>query len=348
VLRAVLSRHSYASAEKFVQELCWRTYWKGWLELRPGLLHSFDEERRALSQSWRRHPGLARAMAGETGIDAFDSWVSELIAIGWLHNHARMWFASIWIFTLALPWQLGADFFYKHLNDADPASNTLSWRWVAGLHSRGKHYLARASNIRDKTGGRFDPAGQLDERAKPLSEAAPPFAPQTLPARVHVAGRRVALLLTIEDLHPESWNFDADIVACAAMTVPVVGDPDGPAATFDRGALADGLARAEARFRTVGRMLAADEVAAWARGTGADEIVTGYAPVGLVAWRLAELERALDAHGQRLVRLRRDWDELAWPRATGGFFKFKSVIPQLVSIFGGEPGCHRRPAPDSG
>ena len=58
-----------------------------------------------------------------------------------------MWFASIWIFTLNLPWQLGADFFMQHLLDGDPASNTLSWRWVAGIQTKGKNYLARKSNI---------------------------------------------------------------------------------------------------------------------------------------------------------------------------------------------------------
>jgi deoxyribodipyrimidine photo-lyase len=58
-----------------------------------------------------------------------------------------MWFASIWIFTLRLPWPLGAAFFQAHLQDHDAASNTLSWRWVAGIQTPGKHYLARAENI---------------------------------------------------------------------------------------------------------------------------------------------------------------------------------------------------------
>ena len=58
-----------------------------------------------------------------------------------------MWFASIWIFTFNLPWQLGANFFMENLLDGDPASNTLSWRWVAGLQTKGKHYLARKDNI---------------------------------------------------------------------------------------------------------------------------------------------------------------------------------------------------------
>ena len=82
-----------------------------------------------------------------------------------------MWFASIWVFTLGLPWQLGADLFYRHLIDGDPASNTLSWRWVCGLHTRGKTYLARVSNILNYTDNRFSPHGQLAISAPPLSEA---------------------------------------------------------------------------------------------------------------------------------------------------------------------------------
>jgi deoxyribodipyrimidine photo-lyase len=69
-----------------------------------------------------------------------------------------MWFASIWIFTLGLPWRIGADFFYRHLLDGDAASNTLSWRWVAGLHTRGKAYAAESWNIEKFTGGRFNTA----------------------------------------------------------------------------------------------------------------------------------------------------------------------------------------------
>ena len=61
-----------------------------------------------------------------TGIEGFDDWARELVDTGYMHNHARMWFASIWIFTLRLPWALGADFFLRHLLDADAASNTLS------------------------------------------------------------------------------------------------------------------------------------------------------------------------------------------------------------------------------
>ena len=116
---------------------------------------------------------MEAAEQGRTGIDCFDAWSTELRETGWLHNHVRMWFASIWMFTLRLPWELGADFFARELIDFDPASNTLSWRWVAGLHTRGKNYVARADNIARYTQGRYNPAGQLDEDPAPLSEAEP-------------------------------------------------------------------------------------------------------------------------------------------------------------------------------
>ena len=66
-----------------------------------------------------------------------------------------MWFASIWIHTLKLPWELGANFFLKNLVDGDPASNTLSWRWVAGLHTKGKCYVASEDNIKKFSNGRY-------------------------------------------------------------------------------------------------------------------------------------------------------------------------------------------------
>jgi deoxyribodipyrimidine photo-lyase len=81
-----------------------------------------------------------------------------------------MWFASIWIFTLNLPWQLGAALFQKYLVDFDAASNTLSWRWVAGIQTAGKHYIARAENINKFTEGRYNPVGLLNENPRPIVE----------------------------------------------------------------------------------------------------------------------------------------------------------------------------------
>ena len=93
--------------------------------------------------------------------------MSELKKTGYLHNHTRMWFSSIWIFTLDLPWQLGAEFFMKYLKDGDPASNTLSWRWTAGLQTKGKNYVAQEWNIKKFTNQRYEKI-KLNENAIPL------------------------------------------------------------------------------------------------------------------------------------------------------------------------------------
>jgi len=171
VIARTLARHTLSAAEKFVQEIVWRTYFKGFLEQRPSIWRAYRRDVAALAERLeaepRRRADYDAAVEGRTGIDCFDAWAGELLDTGYLHNHARMWFASIWIFTLRLPWQLGADFFLRHLLDGDPASNTLGWRWVGGLHTRGKTYLARADNIAKYTEGRFNPVGRLARSAPP-------------------------------------------------------------------------------------------------------------------------------------------------------------------------------------
>jgi hypothetical protein len=149
-----------------------------------------------------------------------------------------MWFASIWIFTLRLPWALGAEFFRQHLLDADAASNTLSWRWVAGIQTPGKHYLARAENIARHTNGRFDPRGELDEDAAPLDEPGPPPASPLPPADALPEGP-VALLLHEDDLHPESLP-QLRVMALAGVLSSAGRAP--AARAFTEAALADGLA----------------------------------------------------------------------------------------------------------
>jgi len=128
VIDAVLGEHSAKTAEKFIAEVFWRIYFKGYLEQRPAIWADYCAGRDAALAALERNAGIrtayAEATEGRTGIAAFDLWAQELVATGYLHNHARMWFASIWIFTLKLDWRLGADFFLRHLMDGDAASNT--------------------------------------------------------------------------------------------------------------------------------------------------------------------------------------------------------------------------------
>ena len=166
VIKKSLNKFSFAKNEKFIQEVLWRTYWKGWLELRPSVWTDFLIELKQIKEDFQNNQTYKNAVEGKTRIECFNYWVNELKENNYLHNHTRMWFASIWIFTLDLPWQLGAEFFMQHLYDGDAASNTLGWRWVAGVQTQGKHYLASEWNIKKFTNNRFNNI-KLNENAPP-------------------------------------------------------------------------------------------------------------------------------------------------------------------------------------
>ncbi|MDA7593360.1 DNA photolyase [Candidatus Pelagibacter sp.] len=167
VIDKSLKNFSFAKNEKFIQEVLWRVYWKGWLELRPNVWSDYLIELGKVKDQFKNNQNYLDAIKGKTNIDCFNEWIIELKENNYLHNHARMWFASIWIFTLELPWQLGAEFFMQHLYDGDAASNTLGWRWVAGIQTQGKHYLASEWNINKFTNDRFKNI-KLNENAPPI------------------------------------------------------------------------------------------------------------------------------------------------------------------------------------
>ena len=166
VIKKSLNKFSFAKNEKFIQEVLWRTYWKGWLELRPSVWTDFLIELKKIKEDFQNNQTYKNAIEGKTNVECFNYWVNELKENNYLHNHTRMWFASILIFTLNLPWQLGAEFFMQHLYDGDAASNTLGWRWVAGVQTQGKHYLASEWNIKKFTNNRFSNI-KLNENAPP-------------------------------------------------------------------------------------------------------------------------------------------------------------------------------------
>ncbi|MGC8532576.1 MAG: FAD-binding domain-containing protein [Acidiphilium sp.] len=329
IISHVLAHHSAQAADKFIQEVLWRTYWKGWLELRPGVWTRFLQARDEQRDHWAGSKALHDAEQGRTGLEGFDDWARELVATGYLHNHARMWFASIWIFTLRLPWALGADFFLRHLLDADPASNTLSWRWVAGLQTPGKTYLASAENIARYTNGRFAPVG-LAPRAEPLSE--PKLeAPRPLPkAESRSPDAPFLLLITDEDLHPESmFRSGPDLASVLIASDPRLHHGDY-SAQFAARAAEDTHARlteyVDAPVQCATR-LDAETIMTAAHAARVREIMTPYAPIGPVASALSAITPQLAAAGLSVRQIRRPWDEQFWPSASKGFFPFKERIP---------------------
>ena len=340
VATAVLE-HGAEGAEKFIQEVIWRGYFKGWMERRPIVWDQYREGLIRDLMALDRDRGLRRSVeaaeAGQSGLDYFDNWAEELVETGYLHNHARMWFASIWIFTLELPWRLGADFFYRHLLDGDAASNTLGWRWVAGLHTRGKPYHAQAWNIAKFTNNRFTPRpAELAEVVEGLESEEPEGLPSITPLRkvqTPDSNRPTVLLITEEDCRPEDFDLQSlNLVGCATVAASHLRSPRPVAEfveKFERGALSDTASRMGLEATEL-RAGVPTDLARWASRAGATQIATPYIPTGPLQDWMLEAMPALEEAGIELVEWRRDWDTAIWPHATAGFFKVKKHIPTIL------------------
>ncbi|ADE53153.1 FAD-binding domain-containing protein [Coraliomargarita akajimensis] len=326
VISAVLERHSASAASKYIDEVCWRTYWKGWLQLRPSIWKDYLLARNDLLDQYADHPDYNNAISGQTGIDCFDAWAKELTETNQLHNHARMWYASIWVHSLKLPWQLGADWFLRHLLDGDPASNTLSWRWVTGLHTRGKSYLARPDNIRTYTNNRF--RVDADLATKPLALQVPTHpSPTTLQAlSTPPQGQRLGLLVTDEDLSSPDWLSEQHDIITTAGYFPQQAYHNqriaNPVINFRRASMKNEIQGPI--LQHIGSLLQ------WIDQHQLDGILLAQPPVGFWDSILPELENALSANGKRIHTTRHPWDEHFYPQATHGFFRFKQAIPQAL------------------
>ncbi|WP_248306786.1 FAD-binding domain-containing protein [Bosea sp. AAP35] len=341
LVSAAIAAHGPEEAEKFVEEVLWRGYFKGWLERRPSIWSAYvtglEADLAVLDADRRLRRRVSEAEEGRTGLACFDAWAQELTETGYLHNHARMWFASIWIFTLGLPWRLGADFFYRHLLDGDPASNTLGWRWVAGLHTRGKPYPAQAWNIAKFTGQRFTPRdSDLAEVTQGLEAQEPDGLPPAQAARSVRApepGLPTALLITEEDCRLEDFNLAGlDIRACATLSASHLRSPlpvSDAVAAFEARALDDAAARVGLAVDSL-QADAPDNLVTWAARSGARQIATPYVTQGPLHDFLAQAQPLLAARSIALCEFRREWDGLIWPHASAGFFKVKQQIPQIL------------------
>lgn len=330
---SVLDQMSAHDADKFIAEVWWRTYWKGWMEQRPAVWTAYCDDLTRLHNEVQTQSGLRQrwqdACLGQTGIKPFDHWAQELAQTGYLHNHARMWFASIWIFTLKLPWQLGADFFLRHLLDGDAAVNTLSWRWVAGIQTQGKTYLADPSNIAKFTDGRFVAVQGLATDAPAVSAPAVPER-QPIPEVAPYSGApadRVGLLLHSDDIGaPFLQALDITPVAVVYLDATAAQTPwkmSPEVAGFRNALLADVQPDA----------IILDTVEAlrdWMQANQLDHIVTPHAPVGPVRSALRKVHKS---GGVPVSEVRREIDSTAWPLATAGFFKFRAHIPDLLDQF---------------
>jgi deoxyribodipyrimidine photo-lyase len=349
IVRETLETHSFESAGKWVQEVCWRSYWRAWLRRRPQIWTDWRRRVRHLESTLPEEVlGRATAVAeGRSGVAVMDHFARELCETGYLHNHARMWWAAFWIHTERLPWELGAAFFFRHLLDADPASNTLSWRWVAGRQTAGKSYLVRRSNMEKYAAPELlaDPRGleRIDDGAAsavdPGNEPVPePLAPELLPAEPPEPSGKLGIWLHADDGLLE----DSPLAPCRPVSVAAFPCPSAFTAyglsplrtTAIRTALGDALQRAGTHFQCQTALVEAAGTAAavvsWAQQQQL-QVVAAMAPaVGPVHDALPAVRSALAACGIALHLCARPWEQRLTAMATSGFFPFWNRASQWL------------------
>ena len=321
VIQKALSKFSFSKNEKFIQEVLWRTYWKGWLELRPNVWADYLIELNQIKNEFRNNKDYIAAIEGNTKIDCFNEWVNELKKNNYLHNHPRMWFASIWIFTLELPWQLGAEFFMQHLYDGDAASNTLGWRWVAGVQTQGKHYLASEWNIKKFTNNRFKNI-KLNENAPPkVSEKSYQIIKQDFNNPQKIENKN--LLIFENNLSFEITDFKENNFKKIYL---VSNKNENRAIKLSEKLVKFKSHLMEDQEQRLKNQSIDCQIIDISELTNIENYYGLYPTVG-------ENLDFLNSNNLKIDFLYRNLDQLAWQYCNKGFFNFKNYIPKIVSSF---------------
>lgn len=149
------------AAEKFINELGWRDYWqRKYQELGDDIWEDQEAYKTGFPAHFYADELPEDIEKGTTGVKLIDDIVKELRETGYLHNRLRMYFAAYVVHWRNVKWQAGARFFLTHLLDGDPASNNLSWQWVASTFSH-KPYIFNLSNVRKYCEGYDAPAESM-------------------------------------------------------------------------------------------------------------------------------------------------------------------------------------------
>jgi hypothetical protein len=321
IIKKSLDKFSFAKNEKFIQEVLWRTYWKGWLELRPNVWNDYLIELKKIREDFKDNKEYLNAIEGKTNIECFNYWVNELKENNYLHNHTRMWFASIWIFTLELPWQLGAEFFMQHLYDGDVASNTLGWRWVAGIQTQGKHYLASEWNIKKFTNNRFQNI-KLNENAPPkISEKNYSIIKQDFINPQDLEGKNLIIFennLSFEITDFKENNFKK-------IYIVAVKNENRSIKLSEKSVKFKSLLINDQQQRLKDNSIEC-EVIDISEIKNIENCCGLYPTVG-------ENLDYLNSNTIKLNFLYRDLDRFSWQYCNKGFFNFKNYIPKIISSF---------------
>jgi len=321
VIQKALSKFSFSKNEKFIQEVLWRTYWKGWLELRPNVWTDYLVELNQIKDEFQNNKNYLSAIEGKTDIECFNEWVNELKENNYLHNHTRMWFASIWIFTLELPWQLGAEFFIQNLYDGDAASNTLGWRWVAGVQTQGKHYLASEWNIKKFTNNRFQNI-KLNENAPPkISEKSYQIIKQDFNNPQNIKEKN--LLIFDNNLSFEISDFKENNFKKIYL---VSNKNENRSIKLSEKLVKFKSLLIEDQAQRLKNQSIDCQIIDISEVTNIENCCGLYPTIG-------ENLDYLNSNNLKVDFLYRNLDQLAWQYCNKGFFNFKNYIPKIVSSF---------------
>ena len=322
IIKISLKKFPFSKIEKFIQEVLWRTYWKGWLERRPSLWTDFVNDLENLKKDFQNNKNLKNAINGNTDIECFNNWVNELKKTGYLHNHARMWFSSIWIFTLDLPWQLGAEFFMKHLKDGDPASNTLSWRWTAGLQTKGKNYVAQEWNIKKFTNQRYEKV-KLNENATPIVSDKEYIQINPEFDNSEITEDQTLLIfdnqLCFEESDFKNYKFKKIILIKNSNLTRSI-ELDECLVKFKSDLIADQQTRLQDKFEVEIKDIS------YLKNFDLSSVIALYPGVG-------ENLDFLNENKISLKYLYREFDQMTNQYCNKGFFNFKKFIPKIISQF---------------
>ena len=333
IIKKTLTINSFTKTEKFIQEIYWRTYWKGWLEHRPDVYEDYITKRNELLKNLSNTSKYQKAINGETHLTFFNDWIKKLKEDGYLHNHVRMWFASIWIFTLDLPWQLGANFFMEKLLDGDPASNTLSWRWVAGIQTKGKHYLARKNNIIKYGNIEINDNTKLNEQAVCLEESQSYFA-KDLVFDNSKTDSLDSILIPTEDLNFILNNEFKFKNIFSGVPLNDYNDHNFSQKVKDHiKKITISNFKDNNFYKDYEYIIEFDnyykKFANWANKKNIKKIGLPYVTKG--NWNKIYQKLISDNPSINFVYLYRKYDMQAWQFAKKGFFNFKKHIPELIS-----------------
>ena len=129
------------SCEKFIQQLAWRDYWQRLYRADPTIIwRDAEAYKTGFSADDYANDLPDDIINGQTGVACIDYFIRQLVDTGFLHNHARLYLAAYICHWRRVKWQAGARWFLSHLLDGDPASNNMSFQWVASTFSNKPYY----------------------------------------------------------------------------------------------------------------------------------------------------------------------------------------------------------------